>query len=231
MTTYLFPTRPVPALPVNGCADSYPIHRIFCVGRNYAAHAAEMGTDIDRDSPIYFTKSGFAYHPGGGEAAYPPGTSAYHHEVELVVAIGKPVFQVSTDDAMSAVYGYAVGLDMTRRDLQLAARDAGRPWDTGKDVEQSAIIGPMTLAAEFGAVADQRIALTVNGETRQDGRLTELIWKVDEIIADLSRYYHLEPGDLIMTGTPSGIGPVERGDTVVGTVEGLSPVEVRFVGE
>ncbi|MDO5620963.1 MAG: fumarylacetoacetate hydrolase family protein [Paracoccus sp. (in: a-proteobacteria)] len=228
MTETLFPSPAWPTVPVNGESALYPVHRIFCVGRNYAAHAAEMGVEVDREAPFYFTKSALTILPAGRTLPYPPGTDNFHYEMEFVVAIGKPVFRVSVDQAMDAVYGYATGLDMTRRDLQLAARAKQRPWDLGKDVEGSAVIAPITKAADFGAVTDQRISLTVDGELRQDSRLSDLIWSVAELVADLSKFYHLAPGDLIYTGTPAGVGAVKPGAVIHGTIDGLDPVDLTI---
>lgn len=226
MTPTLFPSPAWPTVPVKGESAEYPVHRVFCVGRNYAAHAAEMGVEVDREAPFYFTKSALAILPTGRTFPYPPGTDNFHYEMEFVIAIGTPAFRVSVDDAPNAVYGYAAGLDMTRRDLQLAARAKQRPWDLGKDVEGSAVIAPITRAAEFGAVGDQRIRLQVDGELRQDARLSDLIWSVAELVSDLSKYYHLEPGDLIYTGTPAGVGAVAPGARLLGTIDGLEPVEL-----
>ncbi|MCB1429682.1 MAG: fumarylacetoacetate hydrolase family protein, partial [Nitratireductor sp.] len=200
----------------------------FCVGRNYAAHAAEMGVEVDREKPFYFTKSAQMLQPGGTSIPYPPGTENFHFEMELVIAIGKPAFKVAVGDALDAVYGYACGLDMTRRDLQLAERAKQRPWDLGKDVEQSAVISTITRAADFGAVGPQRITLSVNGETKQDAHLSDLIWKVEEIISHLSGFYHLAPGDLIYTGTPAGVGPVVAGDRIEGSIDGLDPISLEI---
>ncbi|MCB1450649.1 MAG: fumarylacetoacetate hydrolase family protein, partial [Nitratireductor sp.] len=199
-----------------------------CVGRNYAAHAAEMGVEVDREKPFYFTKSAQMLQPSGTSIPYPPGTSNFHFEMELVIAIGKPAFKVAVGNALDAVYGYACGLDMTRRDLQLAERAKQRPWDLGKDVEQSAVISSITKAAEFGAVGPQRITLSVNGETKQDAHLSDLIWKVEEIISHLSGFYHLAPGDLIYTGTPAGVGPVVAGDRIEGSIDGLDPISLEI---
>ncbi|WP_136649399.1 fumarylacetoacetate hydrolase family protein [Paracoccus aeridis] len=226
MTRTLFPSPAWPTVPVKGEDAAYPVHRVFCVGRNYAAHAAEMGVEVDREAPFYFTKSALTILPGGQTFPYPPGTENFHYEMELVVAIGSPAFRVSADAAMDHVYGYAAGFDMTRRDLQLAARAKQRPWDLGKDVEGSAVIAPITKAADFGAVGDQRISLTVDGEVRQDAHLSDLIWTVAELVADLSKYYHLAPGDLIYTGTPAGVGAVGPGAVVRGEIDGLDPVEL-----
>ncbi len=225
-----FPSPEWPRVPINGETAAYPVHRIFCVGRNYAAHAAEMGAEVDREAPFYFTKSALAFAASGRTLPYPPATSNYHHEVELVVALGAEAFRIEPAEAWETIYGYSCGLDMTRRDLQLAAREKQRPWDTAKDLEHSAVIGELTPADRFGTPVNQHIELTVNGERRQAGRLGELVWGVDELISDLSRYYHLAPGDLIMTGTPAGVGPVQPGDRLVGEIEGLAPVNMT-VGE
>ncbi len=224
----LFVLPPVPDIPVKGEVEGYPVRRIFCVGRNYAAHAAEMGFEADREAPFYFTKSPASMVLSGATAPYPPGTEDYHHEMEFVVALGRPVYRATPEDAEGAIFGYAAGLDMTRRDLQIKERKQQRPWDLGKDVENSAVIAEITRAAEFGPVSDQRITLTVDGETRQDATLAELIHSVPEIIANLSLYYHLRPGDLIYTGTPAGVGPVEPGDVLEGKVDGLAPVRLTI---
>lgn len=222
----LFPAPAFPTVAVRGEDAAYPVHRIFCVGRNYVEHAREMGLEVDREAPFYFLKSALALVPTGATVPYPPGTSNYHYELELVVAIGAPAFRASGGDAAKAVYGYAAGLDMTRRDLQLAERARQRPWDLGKDFEQAAVIAPITRAADFGAVGEQRISLTLNGATRQDARLSDLVWSVPELVGHLSRFYHLGPGDLIYTGTPAGVGPLVPGDAIVGRIDGLDPVEL-----
>ena len=225
----LFPSPPRPALPVVGETRLYPLHRIFCVGKNYAAHAAEMGGSVDREQPMFFTKSAFAYLPSGMETPYPPGTGNYHFEVEFCVVLGAPLFKADMDEAARAVYGYAVGLDMTRRDLQERLRDKAHPWDIAKDVEESAIIGPITRAGAFGPVSDQSVRLTLNGDLKQDGLLADMVWSVPELLSRLSHLYHLAPGDLLMTGTPAGVGPVEVGSKLKGEVTGLEPVTVRFL--
>ena len=225
--TVLFDLPPLPQVPVVGSDATYPVRRIFCVGRNYAAHAAEMGVEVDREAPFYFTKTPWAICHSGTSIPYPLETENYHYEMEFVVAIGKPAFRVAQADAMDVVFGYGCGLDMTRRDLQLAARAKQRPWDLGKDVEASAVIAALTPAAEF-TIGAQRIALSVNGETKQDATLADLIWSVPELIAHLSRFYHLQPGDLIYTGTPAGVGPVVAGDTIEGTIDGLAPVALSL---
>lgn len=223
----IFPRTELPSVPVRGQRGAYPVHRIFCVGRNYADHAKEMGVEVDREAPFYFTKSPLTLVQTGATVPYPPGTGNYHYEMELVVAIGAPAYQVSVADAPKAVFGFATGLDMTRRDLQLDARAKQRPWDFGKDFEQSAVIAPITPAAGFFP-GEQIIRLTVNGAEKQNARLTDLIWSVPELVSHLSRYYHLAPGDLIYTGTPAGVGPVVAGDVIIGTVEGLAPVELTI---
>ncbi len=228
MTAYLFAPLKVPSLPVEGEEARYPVSRIFCVGRNYAAHAAEMGNEVDREAPFYFTKSLQAVLESGGVLPYPPGSQDVHHEMECVVALGAPVFRATEDDAAQAVFAYGCGLDMTRRDLQQAAKDKRRPWDLGKDGEGMAVLGPLTRATQVGPVTDQRIRLAVNGETRQDARLGDMIHGVRAIIANLSLYYHLGPGDIIMTGTPAGVGPVAVGDRLVGEIDGLAPVIVEI---
>jgi fumarylpyruvate hydrolase len=225
MTTYLWTPPPVQSLPVRGRAERFPINRIFCVGRNYHAHAVEMGRPVDKsvEQAFYFTKSPQTLVDSGATVAYPPRTGNYHYEMELVLAIGQPGFRVSEAQAHELIYGYAAGLDMTRRDLQLVARDKGRPWDTGKDIEQGSVcaeIVPMPgVVIERGA-----IALEVNGVTKQSSDVDKLIWNIREIIADLSTYYHLQPGDLIYTGTPEGVGPVLPGDHITGRVEGVSEI-------
>jgi fumarylpyruvate hydrolase len=225
---YLFPPPAIKSLPVKGERRLYPVSRIFCVGRNYVEHAKEMGIAVDRDKPFYFTKSAAHMQATGTTIAYPGGTTNFHYEVELVVALGKRVFNADASKARAAVFGYAVGLDMTRRDLQLSERAHQRPWDLGKDVEQSAVFARITKAKDFGAVGPQRIHLSLNGELKQDARLDDLVWKVDEIIAHLSKFYHLGPGDLIMTGTPAGVGPVQPGDKIAGGIDGLDPISLKI---
>jgi len=219
-----FDLPPLPVLAVAGGGE-YEVRRIFCVGRNYADHAREMGHEPDRDAPFYFTKSPAHMTRAGGDVPYPPGTDDYHHEMELAVALGAPAFRIDAADAMAVVWGAACALDMTRRDRQQDGKDKRRPWDLGKDVEGSAVIG--TLTPGF-APEDQRIEMRLNGETRQQARLSDLIHSVPEIVADLSRYYHLGPGDLILTGTPAGVGAVRPGDVIEGTVEGLEPIRVTL---
>lgn len=217
---------PQPAVPVAGEDALYPVRRVFCVGRNYAAHAREMGSDPNREPPFYFSKSPDSLVPGGGPIPYPPATANLHHEIELVVAIGAPVFQVSPEQAAQAVFGHAVGLDMTRRDLQFAARDKGRPWDLGKSFEFSAPISAIVRGT--APILSGAVTLEVNGEIRQRGDVSDMIWSIPEVIAHLSQYYHLQPGDLIYTGTPDGVSPVLPGDRLLGRVEGVGEIDVTI---
>lgn len=218
--TYLFQPPAVQSLSVRGLAQRFPINRIFCVGRNYHAHAVEMGRPVDKsvEQPFYFTKSPQTLVHSGATVAYPPRTANYHFEMELVVAIGKAGFRVTEANAHELVYGYAAGLDMTRRDLQLVARDKGRPWDTGKDIEQGSVCADI-VPLPGGVIDSGAVALSVNGVTQQSSDVGKLIWNVREIIADLSTYYHLQPGDLIYTGTPEGVGAVVPGDHITGRVD------------
>ncbi|MCI2399264.1 fumarylacetoacetate hydrolase family protein [Aliiroseovarius subalbicans] len=227
MTDYLFAPPKVNTVAVVGETALFPVHRIFCVGRNYAAHAAEMGNEVDREAPFYFTKTPSAVLASGQVLPYPPGTSDFHYEMELAIAIGAEAFRVPVADAMAAVYGYGCALDMTRRDLQKKGKDRRRPWDLGKDVEGSAVMAPLTRASDF-AVDGRRIHLSVNGETRQDATLDDMVWSVPEIVADLSKFYHLRPGDIILTGTPAGVGPVVAGDRLDGGITGLSPLSLTI---
>jgi fumarylpyruvate hydrolase len=224
MSQLVFAAPTVVTAPLLGRSDRVPIRRIFCVGRNYEAHAREMGVAVDREAPFYFTKAAEHYVPSGSAVPYPPGTSNYHYEMELVVVIGSSAFRVPAARALESVFGYACGLDMTRRDLQSAAKEQRRPWDLGKDFEQSAVLSEIVPASEIGHPAAGRIELRVNGEPRQSGDISELIHTVPEIIAHLSTFYHLHPGDLIYTGTPEGVGPVTPGDALAGTIAGVGTI-------
>jgi len=229
MTTYLWNPPPVQSPPVRGKAERLPINRLFFVGRNYHAHAVEMGKPVDKsvERPFYFTKSPQTLVESGATVAYPPETKNYHHEMELVLAIGAPGFRVAQEDAHELVYGYACGLDMTRRDLQLVARDKGRPWDLGKDVEASSVVSEVVPMQ--GRVLDKgELAMTVNGQPRQKSDLDKLIWNIREIIADLSLFYHLQPGDLIFTGTPEGVGALQPGDRIEGSVAGVGEITLTI---
>ncbi|MCM2289925.1 MAG: fumarylacetoacetate hydrolase family protein [Sulfuritalea sp.] len=225
-TRYLWNPPPPASLPVRGLKQRFPVRRIFCVGRNYHAHAIEMGRPVDKATarPFYFTKSPSTLVESGATVPYPAGTENYHYEMELVVAIGGSGFRIDAGAARSLIFGYAAGLDMTRRDLQLAARDQGRPWDLGKDFERSAVCSPIAANCTLGMLDHGAIRLEVNGETRQSADLSQLIWGVGELLADLSQFYHLEPGDLIYTGTPDGVGAVKPGDRITGSIDGVGEV-------
>ncbi|WP_068877818.1 MULTISPECIES: fumarylacetoacetate hydrolase family protein [unclassified Phenylobacterium] len=218
MAEFAIAPPPVPVVPVEGEAGSFPVRRILCVGRNYAAHRREMGGD-DRDPPFFFTKPADAIVPPGRDPAYPPRTANLHHEIELVVAIGEAGRNVAVADALSLVYGYAVGVDLTRRDLQSAAKDKGQPWDAAKGFDQSAPIS--AIRRWQGPPPQGRIAISVNGVVRQDASVADMIWNVAEIVAEASALWALAPGDLIYTGTPEGVGPLVRGDRVDGEIEGV----------
>lgn len=229
---YLWNPPPVYSLPVQGSDARYPIKRIFCVGRNYHAHAVEMGRPVDKATakPFYFTKSPSTLVESGATVPYPTGTANYHYEMELVVAIGAPGFRVAEADAQRLIYGYAAGLDMTRRDLQLLAREQGRPWDLGKDFEQSAVCTEIVPIGNLGVLSSGALNLQVNGATGQSADLSQLIWSIPELIADLSQFYHLEPGDLIFTGTPEGVGAVKPGDKITGHVDQVGDI-VLTIGQ
>jgi fumarylpyruvate hydrolase len=221
---YVFPPAPQASIAVAGSEDRIPVRRIFCVGRNYAAHAVEMGKDPERDPPFFFTKPADAVVMDGETVAYPPETANFHYEAELVVVIGKGGVNIAEEDTHDHIWGYAVGNDLTRRDLQLEAREKGRPWDWGKAFDRSAVIGPVHPVASVGHPAKGSIKLTVNGETKQDADLTELIWSVPEIVSILSHTMTLQPGDVIMTGTPAGVGQLQIGDVCEVSIEGLGKI-------
>jgi len=228
---FSFPPAAQAAVPVAGSADMFPVHRIYCVGRNYADHAKEMGA-TGREAPFFFMKPADAVlpvlHGVVGVMPYPPMTRDLHHEIELVVALGKAGSNIAAADAMSHVWGYAIGLDMTRRDLQGEAKKQGRPWSTGKGFDCSAPIGPVYPMAQAQLKPDAAIALKVNGELRQSGEIGSMIWNVAETIEHLSKYFTLQPGDLIFTGTPAGVGAVQAGDVLEGTIDGLGELHVRI---
>lgn len=224
MSNLKFPAAKLQHLPIAGDVDVYPVSRVFCVGRNYVAHAAEMGGSVDREAPWYFTKSVQALCQSDQTVPYPPGTSNLHHEMELVVALGGSAFEIGEGAAMDAVFGYACGLDMTRRDRQQDGKDHRRPWSLGKDIENGAVVGQITPKEDLGDIGPQRLSLQVNGVQRQDAPLSDMVWSVAEIICHLSQFYRLGAGDLIFTGTPAGVGPVVAGDVLTGQIEGLTSI-------
>ncbi|MCL7462116.1 fumarylacetoacetate hydrolase family protein [Pseudomonas sp. NW5] len=231
--SYVIQPPAVTSLPIAGSDQQFPVRRVYCVGRNYAAHAREMGFDPDREPPFFFCKPTDTVvgvrHEDTLQLPYPSETSNYHYEIELVVAIGKGGRNIALEDANEHVFGYAVGLDMTRRDLQMKMREMGRPWEIGKAFDQSAPIAPLYPAADVGHPSHAGIWLQVNGEDKQRSDIDKLIWSVPETIAYLSRFFELVPGDLIMTGTPEGVGPVVAGDLMVGGVEGLGEIRVQVI--
>jgi len=231
--SFVFEPEPQVAIPVAGSDQSFPVRRIYCVGRNYAAHAREMGGDPDREPPFFFCKpaSSIVVVPTGAtvELPYPSQTQDYQHEIELVVAIGRAGRDIAVDAALEHVWGYGVGLDMTRRDLQIKSRDKGRPWELGKAFDASAPIGPLHAASVVGHPSAGAIWLDVDGLTRQRSSLDKMIWSVPEVIANLSSFFELRPGDLIYTGTPEGVGKLERGQRLHGGVDGLGEISLRVV--
>jgi len=228
--SFIFTPQPQPSVEIKGTTQRFPVHRIYCVGRNYAEHAREMGFDPNREPPFFFTKPADAVVPNGSTIPYPLSTQNYHYEMELVVAIGKEGANIAREAALDYVYGYAAGLDMTRRDLQLAARDKGRPWDPGKAFDQSAPISAIRRAADIGHPSSGAIWLKVNGEIKQQADLKELLWPVPDIIVYLSKLWVLKPGDLVYTGTPAGVGPVKPGDQLHGGVEGVDEIKITIGG-
>jgi fumarylpyruvate hydrolase len=227
--TYVIPAPALTSVEVAGSSERFPVHRIYCVGRNYAAHAREMGMDPEREPPFFFSKPADAIVPNGAPVPYPPRTGNLHHEIELVVAIGVGGRDIPLADALAHVFGYAVGNDLTRRDLQFAAREKGQPWDVSKGFDRSAPVTAIRRAADVGHLERGRIWIEVNGERRQQADLSEMIWNVPEIIAELSTLFDLMPGDLIFTGTPAGVGPVHRGDSLVGGIDGLETLRTTIV--
>jgi fumarylpyruvate hydrolase len=225
--SYVITPAPQPSVEVRGTRDRFPVRRIFCVGRNYAAHAREMGND-DREPPFFFTKPGDAVVSSGSTVPYALRTANFHHEAELVVALGSGGTNIPVAKASSHVYGYAVGIDLTRRDLQSDARDNGRPWDTSKGFDRSAPIGAIRPVSAGGLIESARIWLSVNGKIRQDANVADMTWKVPEIIAELSTLFEIAAGDLIYTGTPAGVGPLVRGDSVEAGIDGLDALAIRI---
>ncbi|MCH1423588.1 fumarylacetoacetate hydrolase family protein [Burkholderiales bacterium] len=226
---FAFEPKVAPRVPIIGDTRQFPVNRIFCVGRNYAEHAREMGNDPDRDPPFFFLKSLDSLVPGGGSVSYPRATDDLHHEIEMVVAIGVSGSEIAKEDAQDHVFGYAVGLDLTRRDLQSQAKKMKRPWDFGKSFEQAAPITAITQTKSCEHLSSGEISLTVNDKVQQIGNLNEMIWNVPEIISFLSQFYQLEAGDLIFTGTPAGVGPLHRGDKLIGRVASLPELVVNII--
>ena len=225
---FVIPAPKTPALPIKGSDDLFPVRRVYCIGRNYAAHAIEMGHDPDKEAPFFFQKNPDNLNPTG-EFPYPAQTSEVHHEIELAVALKSGGRNIPVASALNHVYGYAVSLDMTRRDLQAEAKKAGRPWEVAKAFEHSAPIGEIVQAADIGHPMSGKVTLSVNGVQKQDGDLNQLIWKVPEMISYLSDYFELAAGDVILTGTPAGVGPVEKGDVMVGEIEDFDALRVKVV--
>jgi fumarylpyruvate hydrolase len=227
--SYAVPAAPVVTLPVAGSEDTYPVRRIWCVGRNYAAHAREMGSDPDREPPFFFAKPTDAIVQNGDPIPYPAGTKNLHHEIELVVAIGKAGTKIPVEQALDYVYGYAVGLDMTRRDLQNAAKDTGRPWEMGKSYDFSAPCSAIQPASRIGHPDKGAIWVKVNGVTKQSSDISFLIWNVAETISHLSQLVDLRPGDLIYTGTPEGVAAVVAGDVMEGHIDGVGDIKTPVI--
>lgn len=228
MTDYLFPPPAVPALAIRGSAQRFPLRRIFCVGRNYEAHAKEMGATAERGTPFFFTKSAFHVISSGSSIPYPPGTADCHHEMELVACIGKAGFNIAEEEALSHVFGYACGLDLTRRDLQTQAKDKKLPWDFGKDFVNAAVLSEIAPAAVIGHPVSGNIELRLNGMPRQSSDISLMIHPVPALISYLSRYYHLQPGDLLFTGTPEGVGPIAPGDRLEGSIAAIGSLTLSI---
>ncbi len=223
---FVIETPPVTGIPVSGEDALFPVRRVYCIGRNYAAHAIEMGHDPDREPPFFFQKNPDNLD-ASGQFPYPPKTSDVHHEMEMAVALKSGGVNIPLERALDHVFGYGLALDMTRRDLQGVAKKMGRPWEIGKAFERSAPVGPLHRAEDVGHPESGRVELRVNGEIRQEGDLNQMIWKVPEMISYLSDYFVLAPGDVILSGTPSGVGPVEKGDEIEGSIEGLGSMTVK----
>ncbi len=231
MTTYILPPQATPSVAVEASDARFPVHRIYCVGRNYADHAKEMGATVDRGQPVFFCKPADAIVPGGGDVPYPGMTADLHHEVGLVVALGRDADGVvSPGDALDLVFGYGVGLDLTRRDLQAIAKDRRLPWDTAKAFDQSAPLSALVPVARCGHPQAQAITLTVNGTLRQQSTLDQMIWSVPDILHELSRLFRLRAGDLVFMGTPAGVAALQPGDRFHAQVEGIATLDGRIVG-
>ncbi|HET9818556.1 MAG TPA: fumarylacetoacetate hydrolase family protein [Rhodanobacteraceae bacterium] len=227
---FLFDPPPVPSLPVTGSDARFPVHRIYCIGRNYAEHAKEMGSQpVGRANPVFFMKPADAIVPEGGDVPYPSATQDLHHEVEMIVGLHAGGRDLDAKHALDCVFGYGVGLDLTRRDLQAAMKAKGLPWDVAKGFDGSAPVSALRAAAEIGHPAHAKLSLTVNGETRQDADIADMIFPVADIVAELSKLFELKPGDLIFTGTPAGVGPLVRGDTFRAVLQDIAALEGSIV--
>ena len=226
---YAVPPHAMPGIPVSGSDLHFPVHRIYCIGRNYADHAREMGAEVDRSNPIFFAKPADAIVVDNGDVPYPQATADLHHEIEMVVALQGGGCDIPVERALECVYAYGVGLDLTRRDLQASAKKKGNPWDTGKGFDHSAPISALHRVSEIGHPARARIELAVNREIRQQADLSDMIFSVAEIIHELSKFYELKSGDLIFTGTPAGVAALARGDRFVASLEGVAKLEGRIV--
>jgi len=228
MTDFVIPPAPTPSVAVAGSDARFPIRRVFCVGRNYAAHAREMGNDPDREPPFFFCKPADAVVPASGVVPYPSATKDMHHEVEMVVAIGRGGINITPENALDFVWGYGIGLDLTRRDLQAEAKKLMRPWDFAKGFDASAPCSELHPVSEVGHPDSARIHLEVNGVVKQDGTLSELIWSVADVISQISHFVALAPGDLIFSGTPAGVGPLLPGDKVLGVLDGVATFSLEI---
>jgi|TARA_A100001015_G_scaffold83940_2_gene93206 fumarylpyruvate hydrolase len=228
MTNLVIPEPKKTLIPVHGSDEFFPVRRVYCIGRNYAAHTIEMGFDPDKEPPFFFQKNTDNIDTSG-QFPYPPESSDVHYELELVVALNKGGSNIKEEDAYDYIYGFGIGLDMTRRDLQGVCKKMGRPWEIGKAFERSAPMGSLTPMSEVGKMESGSIQLKVNDEVRQDGNLDMMLWKIPEQIAILSKFYDITAGDLIMTGTPAGVGPIVKGDKLVGTIDGLQTLNVEVV--
>ena len=229
MTSFAIELSPQPSVAIAGSTQRFPVGRIYCVGRNYADHAREMGHDPDREDPFFFMKPANTVVDSGASLPYPTCTKDVHHEIELVIALHKGGANIAQDQALDHVWGYGVGLDMTRRDLQAEAKKAGRPWEMGKAFDQSAPCAPLHPASQVGHISKGAIWVKVNGVTKQQGDIAQLIWNIPEMLAYLSKLVTLQAGDLIYTGTPAGVGPVKAGETLDGHVDGLTPLQIKYV--
>ena len=226
---YVFPIHKIPVLSVAGTENVFPVHRIYCVGQNYSDHMHEMGSNPERDAPFFFSKPADAASNQNSIISYPPNTKNLHHEIEMVIAIGVKGKNIIKSEALNHIFGYTVGLDLTRRDLQMEAKKKSRPWSVAKGFDHSAPCSVLHKVDEVGYLEKGRISLKVNGEIRQQGDISEMIWSGPEIISILSEFFELCPGDLIFTGTPSGVGPIKRGDKLEGVVENLTKLEIKIV--